>query len=614
MGRLTYAPGTPDDGALDREAPQPRAPEVGRPVVATVMGSGFGLTGAPPTSNVVVADTAGDPTGTRRSGRSGPSGTLAVDHRMSTFIGSLRWAAISLGLLAVAIKTPLQPAAIIAGLTLAVFGVAQTLRPVHLDPPGPSLHVAVVFEAVLVAAVVIITGGFTSPFVLAAVVPVVLAGYDVGRQRTVAIAYCGFIAIMLAVVLKEHDPQAQRAAAEVGVLLALCGVLGAFTRRLVEDVGVHQEAAWDQVTRLTTANELLVALHGVAQTLPASLDLPEVVESTRTRFRSLFQFGSLALLVRDDARDEWTVELAEGVRMPRQLRGDLLAAPLREVLDSGRAVLHTDLLAGGDGRGCSPMSRSGMYAPLRARGRVVGIIVVEDTVRGRYGPGDLGLLTSLAGPLALAVDNALWFLRLRRFGAEAERARIARDLHDRLAQSLAYIAFELERLSMRNRGEDQRALGELHEVVRGIVGELRETLYQLRAGVSEDTDLEHVAREYLARYEERTGLIVHWRSGVERPVPYQIEQELWRVLQEALTNIEHHARATACAIDYQVTASRVSLVIEDDGRGYDTSHVFGDHYGLIGMRERADALGAQLLVESEPGRGARVSVELEVPR
>ena len=244
----------------------------------------------------------------------------------------------------------------------------------------------------------------------------------------------------------------------------------------------------------------------------------------------------------------------------------------------------------------------------------MGLVAVEDTVPGRYGADDVALLEGLAGPLALAVDNALWFLRLRRFGAEAERARIARDLHDRLAQSLAYIAFELERLAQRGAAEDRKALAELHDVVRGIVGELRETLYQLRAGVSEDADLDHVAAPYLARWEERTGVIVHWRSRVERHVPYQVEQELWRVMQEALTNIEHHAHATACAIDYRVTANHVSLIIEDDGRGFDPAPVSGDHYGLIGMRERADALGAHLVVESPPGQGARVSVELEVPR
>jgi signal transduction histidine kinase len=610
MGRSTYAPhGSPQHAAPESGAAGDFASALAGPglVASTATATGFALTGAP-------HDARTDPLEAPPAERARPSGTLDLDHRLSAFVGSLRWAAISLGLLAVAITNPPRPLSILGGLALAVYGVAQTLRPVRLDPPGNSLHLAVIAETALVSGVVTITGGFTSPFVLATAVPLMLAGYDVGRRRTAGIAYAGFIALMVVVVAQSHDQKAQQAAAEVGVLLLLCWVVGAFTRRLVDELGLHQNAAWDQVARLTTANELLVALHGVAQTLPASLDLHEVVESTRTRLRSLFQFGSLALLVRDDTRDEWTVELAEGVRLPQHLRGDLLAEPLRAVLDHGRAVLETDLLAGNDGRGCSPMARSGMYAPLRARGRVVGLIAVEDTVPSRYGHDDIGLLNGLAGPLALAVDNALWFLRLRRFGAEAERARIARDLHDRLAQSLAYIAFELERLSMRSQVEDRQALTELHEVVRGIVGELRETLYQLRAGVSEDADLDHVAKEYLARYEQRTGLIVHWRSRVERHVPYQVEQELWRVMQEALTNIEHHAHATACAIDYRVTATRVTLVVEDDGRGFDPGLISGDHYGLVGMRERADALGAQLLVESQPGRGARVSIELEVPR
>ena len=597
MGRTTYAPpGATSDGATPES-------------VASEIGTGFALPG-PATTN-------SEPTGTNRlrdrSNR--PSTSFDLDHRLSTFVGSLRWAAISLGLLTVAIKTTPQPYSILAGLALASFGVLQTIRPVRLDPPGASLHTWVIVESALVAAVVGTTGGFTSPFVLATAVPVVLAGYDVGRQRIAAFAYAAFVGIILVTVALGDDPASQRAVAEVGILLLLCGVLGAFTRRMVDELGRHQEAALDQVARLTTANELLVALHGVAQTLPASLDLHEVIDSNRTRLRSLFKFGSLALLVRDDTRDEWTVELAEGVRLPRQMRDDMLAGPLRAVLNEGRAVLETDLLAGPDGRGCSPMARSGIYAPLRARGSVVGLIAIEDTTPARYSHDDVSLLTSLTGPLALAVDNALWFLRLRRFGAEAERARIARDLHDRLAQSLAYTAFELERLALRAHDEDRKALNELHEVVRSIVGELRETLYQLRAGVSEDADLDRVAREYLARYEERTGLIVHWRSRVERHVPYQVEQEVWRVMQEALANVEHHAHATACAIDYQVTATRLTLIVEDDGRGFDPSHdPGGDHYGLIGMRERADALGAHLVVESQPGQGTRVSVELEVPR
>ena len=74
---------------------------------------------------------------------------------------------------------------------------------------------------------------------------------------------------------------------------------------------------------------------------------------------------------------------------------------------------------------------------------------------------------------------------------------------------------------------------------------------------------------YLARYEERTGVIVHWRSRVERHVPYQVEQELWRVLQEALTNVEHHAARDVLRDRLPGHGDHVSLIIEDDGRGFD---------------------------------------------
>ena len=104
------------------------------------------------------------------------------------------------------------------------------------------------------------------------------------------------------------------------------------------------------------------------------------------------------------------------------------------------------------------------------------------------------------------------------------------------------------------------------------------------------------------------------RSQVEQRIPYQVEQELWRIVQEALTNVERHAHASACAVEYRVSAGRAALVVEDDGRGFDPSRIPGDHYGLVGMHERADTLGARLVVESEPGQGTRVSVELEVPQ
>src|SRR5690349_20020393 len=99
------------------------------------------------------------------------------------------------------------------------------------------------------------------------------------------------------------------------------------------------------------------------------------------------------------------------------------------------------------------------------------------------------------------------------FGAEAERARIARELHDNIAQSLAYVAFELERLAAI--GDERREeLTSLHDVVRAIVTGLRETLYGLRSSVTEHRDLEAAASQFLTRLADRSGIAVHWQHRV----------------------------------------------------------------------------------------------------
>jgi len=367
------------------------------------------------------------------------------------------------------------------------------------------------------------------------------------------------------------------------------------------------------MTRMATANDLLVSLHGIAQTLPASLDLGEVLESIRARLRGLFTFTALTIVVRDETTALWRVELAEGVRLTSPLDTAALPSAIREVaIDPARPRLVDDLLRS-PLEPCAPLARSGLYAPLRARGGLVGLLAIEHGPPGHYDVSQVDLLASLASLFALAIDNALWFARLRRFGAEAERARIARELHDSVAQSLAYIAFELERLAEREQsaGDGRSELSELHDVVRGVVADLRETLYQLRSTVTEEVALAEVAERSLDRFRERTGVTVTWGVDVDRRLPHQVEQEVWRILQEAMTNVERHSGATRVAVRWSVIGSRARLEIADDGRGFLPLDVDGEHYGLLGMRERADAIGAQLVVESAPGAGTRIVLEVD---
>src|SRR4029079_17252644 len=134
--------------------------------------------------------------------------------------------------------------------------------------------------------------------------------------------------------------------------------------------------------------------------------------------------------------------------------------------------------------GFAALGRSGMYMALRARGALVGLIALEEVTPDAYGREQRDLMENLSSLLALSIDNARWFARLRTLGAEAERARSPRELHSRVPQSLSSVAFELERMQSLP-GDKDGEISELRVVVRDIVRELRQTIYQLRANVSE---------------------------------------------------------------------------------------------------------------------------------
>ena len=546
----------------------------------------------------------------------GPTGVLDLDldRRLYLLTTGLRWITVTLGFVWGLAKGSPSAQFVPVSLALVAWCLLTTLVRSRIEPPDARVRYGVLSGMLLTLIAASITGGLESPYVLTPMVPLMLAGYAWGRRQYVALSVLSLIVVTVVLVIQRADTASQRSAAQLGVILLLSGALGSFTRRLVTELQERHEAAVDQVARMATANELLVALHSVAQTLPASLDLGEVLDGMRIRLRSLLEFTALAVFVRDEATQEWRLELAEGCRLPQLVPTALLPIPLRRATEQVRPAVVADLVALGED-GCAPLARSGLYAPLRARGSVVGLLALEHHDEGRFGLADVDLLAGFAGPVALAVDNARWFARLRIFGAEAERARIARELHDQLAQSLAYVAFELERLADPAAAEDRtQSLGELREVVRGVVGELRETLFQLRANVSADEDLETVAGRFIERYVERTGIQVAWEARVERPLPFQVEQELWRVLQEALVNVERHAGASRANVRWQVGDGRALLEVRDDGRGFRPHADHGDHYGLLGMHERAESVGAHLTVDSEPGAGTRILVELDIPR
>ena len=216
-------------------------------------------------------------------------------------------------------------------------------------------------------------------------------------------------------------------------------------------------------------------------------------------------------------------------------------------------------------------------------------------------------------PVALAIDNARWFSRLRTVGADEERTRIARDLHDRIGQSLAYLAFELDRIvTVEAKGDDVGpALDRLRTDVRGVIREVRDTLYDLRTDVSDTSDMADTLEAYTARIRERCDLTVQLHCDRDTRLPLLQEREMWRIAQEALTNIERHSGATEARVLWRCNGEAAALEISDNGRGFPIGRAGRlDSYGLMGMRERASSIGASLEITSAEGEGTRVRCSL----
>jgi signal transduction histidine kinase len=302
------------------------------------------------------------------------------------------------------------------------------------------------------------------------------------------------------------------------------------------------------------------------------------------------------------------------MRLGRTLTEDQLPAPVRVAVSGTRAWLEPHL-SYEEGSGLDAFSRAGVYAPLRARNTLLGLIALEHHQADHFDRRDRDLLTGFAEPAALAIDNARWFARLRTVGAHEERSRIARDLHDRVGQSLAYLAFQLDRLvgQARKGAAVADELGALREDVRTVIGEVRETLFDLRTDVTPERGLGETLATFLQRVRKRADVEVALTRRESARIALPRERELWRIAQEAITNAERHAQARHLDVTWECTPFEALLTVADDGRGFDNAAGRSDAYGLVGMRERADAIGARLDVSSSSGGGTVVRCRVSAP-
>ncbi|MFM7068595.1 MAG: GAF domain-containing sensor histidine kinase [Actinomycetes bacterium] len=536
---------------------------------------------------------------------------LAVRTAITPAIAVLRWGAVIYGTVFAAPAAFRGDTAPIVTLAVCMFLTTwRTIIPLRLASNSWVDRSVALIDVTLFGLAVGYSGGLDSPFIfclLAACVVVAFGWGAVPGGASLALAAGAAVTgINLGSTSLSEQTRDQRDLALIAAfLLAVAGATYLRHRLLLAEV--QRSALHQQIDTLADANDLLNLLTVTARTLPTSLTAREAVDAAREQLIDTFDPRVIALVIRSDTDDAWTPHLATGCELATVSTDAGLPDVLRNALRHERPVVRDDLTRGESG--IVPGMGSGMYTRLTARGTTVAVLGIEHPTIGRYTERDATALSGIADILGLTVDNARWFGRLRRLGADEERTRIARDLHDRLGQWLTYIGIEIERISNHPEAIDDE-LTRLRADVSSAIDDLRETLRQLRTTASDDRPLAALAPATVERFSERTGTPATCTiDESDEQLPHVIETELLRILQESLNNIERHADARHVDVRWAVNGGNFRLEVRDDGSGFDTSRGSRESaYGLVGMKERADAIGARLTITSSPGQGTTITV------
>jgi signal transduction histidine kinase len=263
-------------------------------------------------------------------------------------------------------------------------------------------------------------------------------------------------------------------------------------------------------------------------------------------------------------------------------------------------------------------ARAGLWVPLVTRDRAIGVIGAYDKLGDSsvFSDMDVRLAETFANRAAVALDLSERVERdaLRRIVAaqEAERRRLARELHDETGQALTSILLGLGSLEDSLSGNEAEAsVKNVRQLVVQTLQSVRQLAVDLRPKVLDDFGLVPALERLTEQLREQSDLEVEFLSRLEGRLPEEIETAVYRIVQEALTNVVKHANARQVSIVLARTDRTVTALIEDDGRGFDPAATREGGFGLEGMRERVALLGGTLKVESR--RNAGTTVKVEVP-
>jgi len=386
----------------------------------------------------------------------------------------------------------------------------------------------------------------------------------------------------------------------------------------------------DEQKDLERRNHELSVLNAIARELNRSVDLSEALEFTLSQVAELLGLRTGWIWLMNESSS--TPYLAASQNLPPALAND----PRR--MDGAGYCYCLDTYKKGDLSGaanvnvltCSRLKglvdgtgglRYHASIPLYAGDEKLGVMNVASPDWRSLSSEDLQLLYTIGDLLSIAVERARLFARSTQLGAVEERNRLAREIHDTIAQGLTATTLQLESADalLDTGSSTERAREPLRRALsltQSNLEEARRSVLDLRAAPLEGRSLSEGLQALVNGWETETGVPVRFQAvNGSRPLPPRVEVALYRICQEALTNVARHAEARRVTVRLVATPEQVQLTIEDDGLGFDASDTAEDRHGLVGMNERARMLGGALDLSTSPGAGTRVrvTVPLEKP-
>ncbi len=385
---------------------------------------------------------------------------------------------------------------------------------------------------------------------------------------------------------------------------------------------------------LGEANQRLEVMNRVAMAAGREQELPEVLDAILQGFEHLgLDRGWIYL--RDS--DTGAFYLAHQRNLPKEALvhlaaqddGPALCACQKDLVGAGldHAMMRTSCRRLGQAIGDDTATH--ISIPMTARGQAMGIVNLWCPDGYAPSSADFDMLTATGTQAAEIVSNAWLRARLVEKEAarralleslvrtqEAERSRLARELHDGAGQTLTTLLVRLKALERQASGSQQADLARLQELVADSIEQVRDLSYQLRPATLEEFGLARALDHLVNETVRQAGLEVVTQLHIRRSLPGEVETALYRIAQEGLANILKHAHAWKVEVELLETPFGVALRIEDNGRGFDPSTVAQradrPHLGLIGMQERVELLGGSLTVEAAPGAGTSVQVRIPI--